>query len=194
MHVFGSPCYAFIQNPKKLDARSRKGIFVGYDKDSPAYLVYYPETKQVERVCCMKFIDNFQIDQSRNDSDLTFPVGKPSETIAKEPKIKELPCIAESKQDNAPSADITLDIEQVHDNTNMPEEKSPEERYPARTRNKPNFYGQDKIDDTLDHTTDYCYKLANIPSDYQQAMESPEANKWQEAMDSEMTALIDNDT
>ena len=23
MHVFGSPCYSFVQNPKKLDARSR---------------------------------------------------------------------------------------------------------------------------------------------------------------------------
>ena len=194
MHVFGSPCYAFIQNPKKLDARSRKGIFVGYDKDSPSYLVYYPETNQVVRVRCVKFIDNFQIEQPRNDSDPTFPAGKPSETIAKEPEIKEIPCIAESKQDNAPSVDITLDIEQVHDNTNMPKEKSPEERYPARTRNKPNFYGQDKIDDNLNHTTDYCYKLANIPSDYQQAMESPEAEKWQEAMDAEMTALIDNDT
>jgi hypothetical protein len=126
MHAFGSPCYAFIQNPKKLDARSRKGIFVGYDKDSPAYLVYYPETKQVKRVCCVKFIDNFQIHESLNYSDPTFTAGKLSETIAKEPEFKEIPCIAESKQDNAPSADITLDIEQVHDNTNMPEERYPD--------------------------------------------------------------------
>ena len=28
MHVFGSTCYAFVQNAKKLDARSQKGIFV----------------------------------------------------------------------------------------------------------------------------------------------------------------------
>ena len=28
MHLFGSPCYVYAQNPKKLDARSRKGIFV----------------------------------------------------------------------------------------------------------------------------------------------------------------------
>ena len=39
MHVFGSPCYVYIQNPKKLEARSKKGIFVGYDKNSPSYLV-----------------------------------------------------------------------------------------------------------------------------------------------------------
>ena len=45
----------------------------------------------------------------------------------------------------------------------------------------------------LNHTIGYCYKLANISSDYQQAIESPEASKGQEAMNSEMNALIDND-
>ena len=55
MHVFGSTCYAYVQNAKKLDARSKRGIFVGYDKESPAYLVYYPEVNRVERVRCVKF-------------------------------------------------------------------------------------------------------------------------------------------
>ena len=44
MHIFGCTCYAYTQNAKKLDPRSKKGIFVGYDKGSPAYLVYYPDT------------------------------------------------------------------------------------------------------------------------------------------------------
>ena len=43
--------YVYVQNPKKLDARSRKGIFVGYDKNSLLHLVYHSETKQVERTC-----------------------------------------------------------------------------------------------------------------------------------------------
>ena len=60
MHVFGCTCYAFVQNAKKLDARSQKGIFIGYDKGSPAYLVFYPDTNKVEKVRCVKFIDNFQ--------------------------------------------------------------------------------------------------------------------------------------
>ena len=37
MHLFGSICYAYVQNPKKLADRGKKGIFVGYDKYSPAY-------------------------------------------------------------------------------------------------------------------------------------------------------------
>ena len=75
------------------------------------------------------------------------------------------------------------DTRQLHDNTNIPKEQSLPERYSTRTRNKPSFYGQDKLDDNLSYTIDYCYKLANIPSDYKQlkqAIESPEANKWQE--------------
>ena len=37
MHIFGSTCYAYVQNAKKLEARSKEGVFVGYDKESPAY-------------------------------------------------------------------------------------------------------------------------------------------------------------
>ena len=49
MHIFGTTCYAYVQNTKKLDARSEKGVFVGYDKGSPAYLVYFPESRAVKR-------------------------------------------------------------------------------------------------------------------------------------------------
>ena len=43
MKIFGSECYIYQQDKKKLDSRCKKGIFVGYDKYSPAYNVYYPE-------------------------------------------------------------------------------------------------------------------------------------------------------
>ena len=44
MQKFGSECYAYRQDKRKLDPRCDKGIFVGYDKNSPAYLVYYPSS------------------------------------------------------------------------------------------------------------------------------------------------------
>ncbi|XP_068211921.1 uncharacterized protein [Palaemon carinicauda] len=47
MRVFGSDCYVYNRDKKKLDDRCSKGIFVGYDKGSPAYLVYFPETDNV---------------------------------------------------------------------------------------------------------------------------------------------------
>ena len=41
---------------------------------------------------------------------------------------------------------------------------------------------------------DYCYRVANIPTTYNDALKSNEATKWQKAMHDEMTALYDNDT
>lgn len=49
MNVFGSVCYAYKQEKKRLDSRCEKGIFVGYDKNSPAYLVYNPDTGSVRK-------------------------------------------------------------------------------------------------------------------------------------------------
>ena len=50
MHTFATTCYAYVQSTNKLDARSEKGLFVEYDKGSPAYLVYFPASRVVKRV------------------------------------------------------------------------------------------------------------------------------------------------
>ena len=47
MWVFGSECYTYEYNRKKLDPKCEKGVFVGYDKNSPAYLVYHPEAGKI---------------------------------------------------------------------------------------------------------------------------------------------------
>ena len=57
MYQFGSICYAHVQNPEKLDDSGEKGIFVGYNKYSPAYLVYFPEKDIVKTVRTVKFSD-----------------------------------------------------------------------------------------------------------------------------------------
>ena len=49
LHLFGSVCYANVPEKKKLDPRCKKGLFVGYDKYSPSYLIYYPDTGSVSK-------------------------------------------------------------------------------------------------------------------------------------------------
>ena len=49
-------CYAYKQDRKKLDPRCEKGVFVGFDKNSPAHLVYYPHTRKVLKHRLVKFI------------------------------------------------------------------------------------------------------------------------------------------
>ena len=59
MHIFGTNCFCYVQNKMKLDPCSEKGIFVGYDKQSPAYLIYFLETTAIKRVRSVKFIDSY---------------------------------------------------------------------------------------------------------------------------------------
>ena len=57
MDSLGTTCFSYVQNKTKLDPRCEKGIFVGYD--SPAYLIYFPETMANKRVRCVKFTDSY---------------------------------------------------------------------------------------------------------------------------------------
>ena len=68
INVFGTKCYSYIDNPKKLDGRDKEGIFVGYDKGIPAYLVYDPTTRNIIRARNVVFDD-------ANKPDNTHPVG-----------------------------------------------------------------------------------------------------------------------
>ena len=55
MRFFGSECYAYKQEKKKLDPMCTKGIFLGYDKLSPACLVYFPNIAKVIKHRVVKF-------------------------------------------------------------------------------------------------------------------------------------------
>lgn len=49
-------CFAFRHLDKgKLDPKCEESIFVGYDKNSPAYLVYYPDKEKVQKHRLVKF-------------------------------------------------------------------------------------------------------------------------------------------
>ena len=178
MHVFGTACYGYVQNAKKLEPRGCKGIFVGYDRDSPAYLVYYPESNRVERVRCVKFLDNFCAPETDDDEMPT-----PLRTVD-----------TEQLQDNS---DV-VPVEDVTENNDTRADMSQESRYPKRIRNKPKHlddYALDSdLEDSANYAIDYCYRIANIPTTFADALKSDEATKWQKAMDDEMTALTENDT
>ena len=98
LYVFGSTCYAYDHSAKKLDPRSKKGIFFGYDRQSPAYLVYLPETNSVRRFRCIKCfnelyyakddIDNDKLSGDENvDDDQDF-VRPPNPTINTGPVVE----------------------------------------------------------------------------------------------------------
>ena len=84
MHVFGTICYSYQVDKKKLDNRCIKGIFIGYDKYSPAYLVYYSDSDKIMKHRCVKFTEkfmtkvgddnpNFICNNLLDDNDVVFP-------------------------------------------------------------------------------------------------------------------------
>ena len=175
MHIFGSTCYAYVQNAKKLEARSKKGVFVGYDKESPAYLIYYPEANKVERVRCVKFLEQNVCVPKIEDDEIVLPT--PLTTA-----------------DSDGSDEQTTEDRNMGENENRGEDS----RYPKRIHTKPKHLDGYVLDsgfkNDVNYTVDYCYRVANIPMTYDDALKSNEATKWQTAMNDEMTALYDNDT
>lgn len=87
-------------------------------------------------------------------------------------------------------ANPTENIDSKHERGNS--------RYPTRVHDMPKhldeYVVEKDIDDNVNYTVDYCYRVTNIPSPYNEAVNSQEASKWQEAMREEVAALIDNDT
>ena len=65
MNIFGSTCYAYKNLKKKLDLKCEKGILVGYDRNSPAYLVFYPEYNKVLKHRPIEFISNVTNQQTQ---------------------------------------------------------------------------------------------------------------------------------
>ena len=55
MAFFGSECFAYSQKKTKIGPRCEKGVFLGYDKESPAYIVYFPRDDKIARVRNVKF-------------------------------------------------------------------------------------------------------------------------------------------
>ena len=58
MHIFGMTCFSYVQNKIKLEPHCEKGNFVSYDKQNPAYLIYFLETLAIKKVKCMKFTNS----------------------------------------------------------------------------------------------------------------------------------------
>ena len=187
MGVFGSACYAYRYDRKKLDSKCEKGIFVGYDKNSPSYLVYYPDRERVLKHRLVKFVTKCvtehqtQTDQSVIDGDFSgeryIPTVPTGNSVNQTPEESE-----ESQADAQGGTQIKGDRQDV--------------RYPRRDRKTPQYLADyvSDIDDQILTNIDYCYRISDVPQTFSEAVHSTKSQLWVEAMKDEMTSLIENDT
>ena len=98
------------------------------------------------------------------------------------------------------TVDSDVSDEQTTEDRNVGENENREEdsRYPKRIHTKPKhldgYVLDGGLEDDENYTVDCCYRVANIPTTYDDALKSNEATKWQKAVHDEMRALYDNDT
>ena len=177
LHIFGTVCYAFIHGQKKkLDPRCRKGYFVGYDKNSPSYLVYHPETRSIGKHRLVKFTDQFAVadtDANTNTNNL-FPDHSCTDP---EPKTTD------------PTSSLPPTSDQPTLQPTNAEATTEPNRYPQRNRKQPERFGNNIDDELLDYV---C--TVNVPTTYNEAVSSPDAENWKQAMDDEIKSLESNDT
>ncbi|KAK3784421.1 hypothetical protein RRG08_039422 [Elysia crispata] len=110
MEAFGNTCFALVQSPKKLDNRSEKGVFIDYDRGSPSYLVYFPDTQNVKKVREVKFLKNPQL--SRGDTGFTvLPSDQVYDKDKTETKEKEKAQDSQTSQ-NVPETEEKKEIQE----------------------------------------------------------------------------------
>ena len=178
MRKFGSVCYAYNEGTRtKLDVKSNKGIFVGYDRNSPAYLVYFPDTGKVKRCRLIKCVDenkneNKNVDVPCDDND-------------------DLPC-----DDNVTVQECRphISLQRSHEENLVPQAQDANQR-PQRNKKAPAYLAdyETELEDQVSGI-DFCYKVGVCPRTYTEAMHSENSEKWQEAMREEMRSLEENET
>ena len=162
MHVFGAECLAYEHgHKKKFDPRAHKGIFVGYAKRSPAYLLYHPELNSVKEYRIVRFVSS--------------PLNVESETT----ESCEWSIDSDSVEQN----------ENVQ-NDHVPENVvQTERRYPDRMRQPPKYL-QNYVVNSVDIDVDHCYKVTmGIPQTFEQSKMSDQSEAWQKAMDAEIDSM-----
>ena len=179
MQPFGTRCFAYVESAKKLEARSREGIFLGYDKYSPAYLVYHPYTKKVSKVRNVRFVGDFKQEIIESD-------------VLPENKIRsEEDCYLNSVQDKIERNEGASN--KHYENQISEKCEKTGKRYPVRECNKPEHLDDyvTCVSEQNDLFVDYCY-VCDTPQNYSQATNYEKVKNWCGAMNSEIESLKQN--
>ena len=201
MHVFGTVCFAYEQNKTKLDARCKKGIFVGYDKYSPAYLIYHSDSDDVRRCRCVKFTDKTEQeapDRSCDDLEIRKTPDNVEHEVNNDIETHKAPDNVEHEVNNDIETHKAPDNADPKIESNIPNSRYTKDelpgRYPKRQSKPPKYLEDYCLDDSTKSNIDYCCRLSAVPQTYQEAISSNEATEWRSAMEREMNSLAENNT
>lgn len=177
---FGCTCYVLIPDHKrgKMDKKSRKGIFVGYDLDSPCYRIYLPEENDV--VSSDNVVFDEEIKSRRGSSVETY----------------EHPSERNDIESDAETPDESITDESFHDvieaSDNSSEDSSESKTRPRNLRDRRNLRKPAKFADyklSSDEDTVLIGEVNDIPVD-----EALKDKQWHKAMTEEFESLTNMQT
>ena len=188
--VFGSECYTYNYDHKKLDPPCSKGMFVGYDKTSSANLVYHPQVGKIMKHRLIKFIKSTGVEQCTQTEieDIgLYRKAEPENSSDSLQKQEELsPAEPEAVVDS-----FQVGQEPQHEPESIEKAQDEPKGYPQREREVPTYSG---VDSSAQVSVDYCYRVCAVPQTYNEAINSTKASVWEQAMKEELKSLKENDT
>jgi len=190
---FGCKVYTLDKNPnkKKLDSRSKRGIFVGYSDQSKAYRVWLPDERKIDITRDVRFIKTsnkpHKYDNSQDFIENDQKPLKSTEIL--------IPFPSNSTEDsNSPDCSDNDPQSQNSDNGHSVASNEDDSK---RGRGRPRkvmtgFRGRPR---KYYHTADMGEITANmVEIPLEEAIHGPDAEQWFQAMASEMKSLIKNNT
>jgi transposase InsO family protein len=172
---FGMTVWSYIpkEKRKKLDAKSERGIFMGYSEMTKGYRIYLPEKRKIKMA-----------------REIIFE----KEEIMVEPKETYVYLDIDT-EDEEPRSQSKLGNSHQIDNTEETKDESEEEEEAdvddADTRPKRETKRPAHLDDY-----DTCFFGLDVeePTTYEEAMNSNHSKEWEAAIQEEMQAMHDNNT
>ena len=194
LRTFGCQVYTkilderWVKSQKTAPVWGRERYFMGYTSES-IYRVYFPDSRRIETVRDLEFdesYDNEEMGTTAAEEPLfSFPKLEPltDNTFNTPVRDEELPAPSVSH-----SAEDDSDPLSAHSSD---DDSPPAPRRSTRIRHEPTRYGL-----VAQHIALSSVAQSEIrePLSYNEAMRSPEAHLWKQAMDEEISSLYENHT
>ncbi|KAK1628301.1 hypothetical protein QYE76_002616, partial [Lolium multiflorum] len=174
LKVWGCEAYVKKLQPDKLEPKAEKCVFIGYPKETIGYTFYHRSEGKIFVAKNGTFLEKEFLTKEVTGRKVEL------DEIEESLLVDQSSAVPENVPVPTPATEEANDND--HETSN---EETTEPRRSTRERATPDWY-------------DPCLNVMIVdnndedPATYEEAMMSPDSNKWQEAMKSEMGSMYDN--
>ena len=174
LKVWGCDAYVKKLKPDKLEPKSEKCVFIGYPKESVGYTFYHISEGKIFVAKNGSFLEKEFLSKEVSGRKVEL-----DGAIVPSPELE-----SSSSQKSVPVIPTPISEEANDDDHETSDQVTTESRRSTRVRSTPEWYANPVLEVMLlDH-----YE----PTNYEEAMMSPDSVKWLEAMKSEMGSMYEN--